>query len=113
MRITDRAFVLAILVLAAVAWPAAVAATPPGDPVPSAEHGQAAAGPLAGVSDALRSWLAGFWSTPEPPGVHTVTGSSGHHMDPNGSAESADSETRRPVEPHDRVPGAGPEPGVP
>lgn len=113
MRKTDRAFVLAILVLAAVAWPASVAATPPGVPAPGAEHGQSAAGPFAGVFDALRGWLAGFWSTPEPPGVRTVTGSSGHHMDPNGSAEAADSEPRRPVESHDRIPDAGPEPGVP
>ncbi|MFP3938987.1 MAG: hypothetical protein ACLF0P_01650 [Thermoanaerobaculia bacterium] len=98
-RIT-RALTLVLFALAATAAMASPAAPGTGAPdaPPTADAASADPGvgaPVAALVDVLRGWWLDVRTTPEDAGTRSLTGSSGHHMDPNGSPESTDDEARR------------------
>lgn len=98
-RIT-RALTLVLFALAATAAMAPPAAAGTGAPDAPATADAASADPGVGAPfpalvDALRGWWLDVRTTPEDTGTRSLTGSSGHHMDPNGSPESTDGEAHR------------------
>ena len=108
MWTTVRALALVLLVLAMLAPPTSAEAGTPGAPLgaDAASTDPEAGTPFAALFEAVRSWWQTLRATPEDAEPRSVTGSSGHHMDPNGSAESEDSEARRAGEP--ALPAGGP-----
>lgn len=111
---TTRTLALATLVTAATSLPALAAGGPSGAPVAAdAAHARPAAeAPLTGAVHALWSWLVEVWAGPGETEARTVTGASGHHMDPDGSAESTESDSRRRSEADLRIRTFDPAPEV-